>query len=150
MKKCTKCMEDKPLVDFYIHPNTKDGRQSNCKACKMTTSSVQYLNCDKTERNKTRKEQYHNDTSGQKNRQLKSQYGITLEQYNQMFSDQNGCCKICNIHQSELKRKLFIDHCHKTGKVRGLLCVQCNSGLGFFKDELELFESAIQYLKDNK
>jgi hypothetical protein len=65
-------------------------------------------------------------------RYLKLYYGITLIQYNEIFNSQNGCCKICGTHQSELKKALFVDHDHKTGKIRGLLCHQCNIGIGIF------------------
>ena len=81
-----------------------------------------------------------------RNRSLKYQYGITSDNYNKMFIDQNGCCAICNAHQSEFKKPLSVDHCHTTGKVRGLLCNECNLGLGKFKDNIELLEKAIEYL----
>jgi hypothetical protein len=61
---------------------------------------------------------------------LKYRYGITLNDYNRRFAEQNGCCKICNIHASELKVPLQVDHSHITGTVRGLLCGLCNSRLG--------------------
>jgi hypothetical protein len=75
-------------------------------------------------------------------------YGITNNDYNEMFDQQKGCCKICFIHQKELKTKLFIDHDHKTGKVRGLLCNSCNLVLGFAKDNINILEESIKYLKN--
>lgn len=74
-------------------------------------------------------------------------YGITLEQYNAMFDIQKGCCAICNKHQTEFKRRLSVDHCHETGKVRQLLCDLCNRALGYFKDSPELLETAASYLR---
>jgi hypothetical protein len=65
-----------------------------------------------------------------KNKILQYRYGITLNDYNRMFAEQKGCCKICNIHASELKVPLQVDHSHITGVVRGLLCGLCNSRLG--------------------
>ncbi|MBU2051427.1 MAG: endonuclease VII domain-containing protein [Gammaproteobacteria bacterium] len=59
--------------------------------------------------------------------------GITLEEYNQMFAKQNGCCAICGKHQSELKNRLAIDHNHETGEIRGLLCTSCNITLGWLE-----------------
>jgi len=77
---------------------------------------------------------------------LKSVYGITPQDYNTMFTNQEGKCAICGIHQSNLKRKLFIDHCHTTDKIRGLLCHHCNAGIGHFKDSTNLLDNAINYL----
>lgn len=65
-----------------------------------------------------------------KNNSLKRLYNITLEQYNQLFNRQQGCCAICYRHQSTLKHKLSIDHNHNTGKIRGLLCPDCNILVG--------------------
>jgi hypothetical protein len=81
---------------------------------------------------------------------LRHRYGLTVEEYNQMFADQNGGCAICGTHQSELKRKLAVDHDHETGKIRGLLCSHCNAGIGQFKDNVSLMGFAIDYLNKNK
>lgn len=61
-----------------------------------------------------------------RNSYLTKTYGITLDQYNQMLADQNDSCALCNKHKSNFKRALHVDHNHKTGKVRGLLCFYCN------------------------
>ncbi len=81
---------------------------------------------------------------------LKSLYGITLEDYNKMFQEQNGCCKICNKHQTEEGVILCVDHDHTTGKVRGLLCKKCNQAIGLLKDSIENCLSAAEYLKEYK
>lgn len=78
---------------------------------------------------------------------LKRQYGMTPEEYDQMLEEQDGRCKICGTHQSELKRRLAIDHCHKSGKIRGLLCADCNTGIGHLKDDPKILEKAKQYLE---
>lgn len=82
-----------------------------------------------------------------KNSNLLRKYGINLKEYSLILREQNYCCKICGINQSRLDKDLYIDHCHITGKVRGLLCHGCNSGLGFFKDNIKSLEQAINYLK---
>ena len=82
-------------------------------------------------------------------RSLLKKYKLSLEDYNLMFEEQNGCCKICNTHQTDLKKPLFVDHCHITGNVRGLLCSTCNSALGMLKDNVSLFERATHYLRSN-
>jgi hypothetical protein len=71
---------------------------------------------------------------------LKAEYGITPEQYNTMFDEQLGCCAICGRHQTMFKRHLDVDHNHTTGKIRKLLCVQCNTDLGVYENRKEEFE----------
>ena len=83
----------------------------------------------------------------QRKKELKRKYGITLEQYNQMFADQNGNCGICKRNQSEFTIALCVDHCHATGAVRGLLCMGCNTALGHLNDDPELVQSALNYLR---
>lgn len=77
---------------------------------------------------------------------LLKNYGITLEQYNQMFVDQNGVCKICG--QPELTKRLAVDHNHITGKIRGLLCTRCNTAIGLFKENISIIEGAVRYLRN--
>lgn len=76
-------------------------------------------------------------------------YKITLLQYELLLETQLNKCKICQVHTDNLNSKLHVDHCHTTGKIRGLLCGNCNLGLGSFKDNTKLLEFAITYLKDN-
>lgn len=72
---------------------------------------------------------------------LKNRYGISLIDYEELFNKQNGLCKICGK-----EKELHVDHSHKTGEVRGLLCHRCNNGLGCFDDSPALIQSAIAYL----
>ena len=76
---------------------------------------------------------------------MKNRYGVTLEQYDKMFEGQNGVCAICGgINKSD--RRLAIDHNHETGKIRGLLCSNCNTGIGMLKENINILCSAISYL----
>ena len=77
-------------------------------------------------------------------------YGIGIEDYNEAFAEQEGRCAICGIHQSEIVKRLCVDHDHDTGEVRGLLCRGCNTGLGQFKDNTEFLANAIAYLEESK
>lgn len=77
---------------------------------------------------------------------LKSRYNLTLESFSKMKTDQNNICVICGKLRG--KSDLVIDHCHKTGKVRGLICHNCNVGLGYFEDNPDLLELAKKYLQD--
>jgi len=89
----------------------------------------------------------------EKNREVyyKKRYGITLMQYNQLLTIQNNTCAICKIAETEIKHGrntyLAVDHCHISGKVRGLLCYKCNSLLGFVNDKIETLKNAIKYLE---
>ena len=79
-------------------------------------------------------------------------YNITPEEAVELFEKQNSSCAICNKLFPETLGKRggpSIDHCHSTGKVRGILCTNCNIGLGHFKDDVELLQQAIQYLNNN-
>ncbi len=71
-------------------------------------------------------------------------YNITVQEYDQMEKKQGGLCAICGQMD---RRRLSIDHCHTTGEIRGLLCSNCNTGLGFFKDDRDTLAKAITYLK---
>jgi len=81
---------------------------------------------------------------------LKTTYGINIETYNKMFNDQNGCCKICKIHQTDLNKNLAVDHSHTTGKVRGLLCHKCNMGIGLLQEDITILAESIKYLMSFK
>ena len=77
-----------------------------------------------------------------KNHKLKHRYGISLEDYKVMHLKQKGLCKICNSES-----KLHVDHDHKTGRIRGLLCFKCNNALGNINDDIKILEKMINYLK---
>lgn len=87
-----------------------------------------------------------------RNNTLKYKYGINIKEYNKMFENQKGLCAICNNSEIRLNnrgniRKLCVDHCHKTGKIRGLLCSNCNYLLGIAKDNIQTLSNAIKYLQ---
>jgi len=89
---------------------------------------------------------------GAANAYLKRNYGIILSDYNRMFEEQNGLCKICLKKGFKLKPTqkvlLVVDHCHKTGAVRGLLCHNCNRALGLLKDNVDTLNRCIDYLQE--
>jgi hypothetical protein len=78
-------------------------------------------------------------------------YGIDADEWEYMFAKQNGVCFICEtegfVMKEEHKAKLMVDHCHVTGKVRGLLCHNCNRALGLLKDSIKAFQRALDYLE---
>ena len=78
---------------------------------------------------------------------LKRQYGITPEEYDEMLKRQEGMCAICFTSKPTGKWEVFaVDHCHVTGDVRGLLCNECNRGLGLLRDSKDILRSALDYL----
>jgi len=81
------------------------------------------------------------------NNGLKRKYGITLEQYEKLLADQGGVCAVCGGPHVGVGGRYHVDHDHRTGVVRGLLCGTCNTGLGQFKDDPVVLEKAISYLK---
>lgn len=80
---------------------------------------------------------------------LQKFYGVTLADYDEMLENQGNGCAICGMTPSENGRRLFVDHDHNTGKVRGLLCSKCNSGLAMFCDDSTLLLKAVEYLKED-
>lgn len=127
-RECSKCKEYKIWKNFAHDKKNRLGRCSICKACN----------------NKYQKEKAC--PQSKRKRQLKSVYGITLETYNQMLEEQNHGCKLCGKTVKTNGKALAVDHCHATGIVRGLLCAQCNIGLGNFEDNQDRLRLAIQYL----
>jgi len=107
---------------------------------------------------KQRSEKYYKEKKDSviKNCNLKTNYNITVEDFNKMLEEQKHVCLICKLPETaktnsrQNTRKLNVDHCHKTGKVRGLLCSNCNRALGMFKDNIQNLNNAIDYLNKNK
>lgn len=79
---------------------------------------------------------------------LKTKYNITVNDYNKLFEKQEGKCAICGAHQINFKKALAVDHDHETGKIRGLICFNCNIMLGQAKDNINILKNAINYLKN--
>lgn len=76
-------------------------------------------------------------------------YGITVEQYDEMLAKQGGCCAICGDLPGSTKRKFHVDHDHQTGRVRGILCMRCNLVLGYAKETPAVLSAAILYLENS-
>ncbi|WP_224790320.1 endonuclease VII domain-containing protein [Pseudomonas fluorescens] len=74
------------------------------------------------------------------------QYGMTLECFNKLLVKQGGGCAICGKHANPKGYCLAVDHCHESGRIRGILCTNCNRGLGLFRDSTDLIKRAIEYL----
>lgn len=130
VKTCTKCHTQKSLGEFDPSDRNRTGYFPRCKGCERGRfSEYRRLNPEK-------RRQYD----------LKKKFGITLVQYNQLFTEQTGSCALCDKHQSEQRKAMAVDHDHKTGEIRALLCHNCNVGLGNFQDNQDLLQKAINYL----
>ncbi len=126
---CSKCKEVKSVLEFTRDSYTYIGLSAYCKNCNKDKNRLAYIN--------------NKDIYRSKN--LYYKFGITLEEYEVILFKQDGKCAIC---RSTFKNKMLaVDHCHQTGKIRGLLCHLCNISLGGFKDDIKLLKLAINYLK---
>lgn len=149
MKKCTKCGEVKELSEFYKHTTTKDGFVSHCKQCHSLINKKRRENPEYVARQKETMSRWRANSKNKRSilsSAYKTKYGITLEEYEDQFSKQEGKCYICGNTQD---KPLYVDHCHKKETIRKLLCQQCNTGLGMFKDNPEIMAKAISYLKEH-
>lgn len=139
-RKCKVCGEEKPLNQFAKNKICLLGYEHTCRKC-ATQRAILW---ERTSR-ASRKEIY-----------LKYTYGITLKDYEEMRIKQDSKCKICKQSEVVLDKKygqlrdLSVDHCHTTGKIRGLLCTRCNTAIGSFRDDIDFLKSAIKYLKKAK
>ena len=131
-KNCYACKTTKPVSEFYR--SNKTYYQKECKDC-----------------NRLRKGRWHKTEEGKRssaNTKLKSRFGITLDDYEAMYAEQGGQCQICGVTESCSGHRLAVDHCHTSGKIRGLLCKACNLGLGYYRDNKEFLANAIKYLDE--
>lgn len=142
-KRCTKCGENKPATSEYfpIDKRNKSGIGAQCKKCRQVYG-VKW----KKEINPEASKRIIRRAS------LKKYYGMTIEDYDKMYFRQNGVCLTCGKSETAKNqygiRRLAVDHDHKTGKVRGLLCTCCNRLIGLARDDINTLKRIIEYLGD--
>ncbi len=137
LKKCSTCSLYKRYHEFYKCKSQATGFTCSCKTC----HNVYY----KKRRSATQKR----DNLKSRWTTIKRKYGVTKEQYYDLLAKQKGRCAICNRTDAGHENgpdSLRIDHCHLTGKIRGLLCHSCNIGIGNLKDNSLLLRAAADYL----
>lgn len=136
MKTCTRCKEEKPLDEFRKDPRYKGGHKTHCLVCVRELQKLCF-----------RRQPLEKKTRQARKWQRSYLYGLSEEQFKSLHSKQEGKCAICSTPERECVRQvLYVDHNHKTGEVRGLLCSHCNSAIGQFKESAELLTKAISYV----
>jgi len=139
MKKCRKCGEVKDMDHFFKNAQGRDGYNDVCKEC------IRVQRKEKREIQKAYLSALSADA--RKDADFRRRYGITLAAYDNLLTAQGGRCAICGRSPDEFKRAFAIDHDHETGIVRGILCPDCNRGLGGFQDNPGLLRRAASYLE---
>ena len=138
-KKCSVCLETKPAALFPRSRYTRTGLDSRCKAC-GTAKSYAWSQANP--------ERFR---ANQRRSVLKARYGLTPEDIEALLVKQGGGCAICRLpllaQSPQSGSQLHVDHDHLTGRVRGLLCNRCNRALGFFDDNPDTLQIAIDYLR---
>jgi hypothetical protein len=151
MKRCTECGIEKDLDCFYRCRTSKGGLRHECKKCH--NASVVRCRRKHLEKHRTAHRRWLSANREKakilnKNTRLKRTYGITIENYNELLCKQDGQCAICG-KKLLTSKETCIDHNHKTGKIRGFLCIQHNALLGMANDDPKILEQAINYLKSD-
>ena len=146
MKHCNKCNQDKEEALFSKKTCAPDGLNHSCKQCdavyrKSRAGIDSYASYRQTPKGKAARSKHS------RKYRLKSEYGITPEEFEDMALEQDYKCAICG--DSNFKdHRLCVDHDHTTGKIRGLLCSSCNRSIGLLKDDINTLKSAIRYLEE--
>lgn len=163
LQTCTRCSKTKPLTSEYFRPHNekrKDGSiysklKRICRECELKAAKEYVRRPESIARNKElSKIRYSKNKTRYKERRLKYVYNLTLEEYSLLLQVQNYKCAICKSPESSKDKSgnpqsFAVDHCHTTGRVRGLLCSNCNLALGLLKDSTTSLHNAIEYLKEN-
>lgn len=158
-KICSKCKFEKEVDEFSKDKRQKDGYTSSCKKCrnekyKEWVKKNPEIMIDIKEKSRIRSNKYYKTKNGQisyRKSHLKTNFNLSLEDYNLLLEKQNNVCAICSEPESSVKNTfLCVDHCHETNVNRGLLCSNCNRAIGLLKDDIKILENAIKYLKKYK
>jgi hypothetical protein len=139
-KQCGVCGETKPIDDFYRQSTKPESylyerRLGRCKPCVSKRN------------NENRKKNLDGTNEMYRRWAFKKKFDITVEDYDRLLETQRGLCAICRGPQRGRGKYFAVDHCHTTGRVRGLLCGPCNRGIGFLGDDPGRVSAAIAYLE---
>lgn len=137
-------METKPFSDFGSHRGHRDGLQNYCKECR-SLEGKKMLTPEQLENKRKNRERFALESRKVIRRGFR--YNLSPEEYDAMVAEQDGKCAICGGTETYEHKSLCVDHDHRTGEVRGLLCSRCNKALGAFFDSQALLNSAANYLE---
>lgn len=155
-KRCSKCKTVKPISEYHRHAKQSDGHHSRCKPCTAVSTAARQQDpkwraYQREHKKKQRQENPDRQWDIRWRSYLKRVYGMTALDYAAMFADQDGKCATCGTHNPGTRRRVFdIDHCHTTGKIRGLLCHPCNKALGFARDNPAVLIALANYLEKSR
>ena len=160
LKQCNTCFEFKPLDDFYKASSARDGHRGDCKACNLAAKKRRYNSADAVARaaqwrrdNPERFQAYQAEYRNRPERKramrdlyYRRTFGITADDVDALIEKQGGVCAICGRTPTRLA-SWHVDHCHTTGVVRGILCIDCNQGIGKFHEDPQRLRAAADYLE---
>ena len=146
-KMCRKCRTRLPLEDFYADKGGKDGRLNACKRCLRRIQKQRYRENAGGYRDRMLARASARGAEVRRPGRMRAQYGLTAGEFASLLESQGGVCAICRKPPSGRWRRLFVDHDHHTGAVRGFLCSRCNLGIGHFYDDASLLTDAARYLQ---
>lgn len=142
-KTCSRCRTERPVTEFYASDRYRDGYRSNCKPCGLESARNWHAKNRGYAQKRARK--WREDTPNYNTEyNLRSKFGLTLAEYDDMLAGQGGVCAICGLPPAE--KRLSVDHDHATGAIRGLLHSHCNLVLGNAGDSPALLRAAADYL----
>lgn len=138
MKICSKCKKTKSYEDFSLSGKSKDGYCYFCKECAKDVSK-EWVLTNPSRRAKNQKEYHERKKEILSEKRRFRIYGLTPKDFTEIISKQKGKCALCEI-PFKSKKFTHIDHCHATGKVRGILCMKCNVLIGYMEKNNHLLE----------
>lgn len=153
-RECNTCKVTKTMDCFYRDKSQRGGYRGQCKDCYKEA----HLTEETLEKRRLRQIKWRafsgenaRTLSSSRKQQILYKYGIWPEKYDEILASQGGCCAICCRRPTQEKwMGLYVDHCHVTGKIRGLLCRECNHGLGNFRDNPQILHRATNYILNRK
>lgn len=150
MKRCTICKETKPTAEFAKNKNFHDGLSRGCRACYNVRSSA-YGKANRKRLSADQLRRFHENPERYADYDLKKRFGLEPGTYDKMLAAQNGVCAIClgKRFSGNGKRRFAVDHDAETGRIRGLLCGNCNTGIGQLHHDRTILLAAIKYLDDH-
>jgi hypothetical protein len=170
-KYCSGCKQTLPLESFGLHKGGSQGRRNQCRECRNTENNLwskqnieRVSKWRKTNPDKLKEQRDRWNRSEAKKvvdkkwkashpnyKYIPSEYGMSIEDYQELFDEQGGVCAICGNPETRQTEEKFnwlcIDHNHETGEIRGLLCSKCNRSLGLFGDSIDFLYDAVRYLE---